>query len=45
MGPRERYLVGMLGPKHDATSTVDDADEVPDTETGVGGDASEVELR
>jgi Helicase conserved C-terminal domain len=44
MGPRERYLVGMLGPKHDAKSTVDDADEVPDTETGVGGDASEVEL-
>ncbi|MCW2944429.1 MAG: helicase domain protein, partial [Actinoallomurus sp.] len=44
MGPRERYLVGMLGPKHDATSTVDDAGDVPDTETGVGGDASEVEL-
>lgn len=21
-GPRERYLVGMLGPKHDPTSTV-----------------------
>ncbi|MGI8333672.1 DISARM system helicase DrmA [Actinomadura scrupuli] len=44
MGPRERYLLGMLGPKQAAKSTVDDAGEVPDTESGVGGDASEVEL-
>ncbi|GAA0338593.1 DISARM system helicase DrmA [Actinoallomurus spadix] len=44
MGPRERYLVGMLGPKHEAVSTRDQADEVPDTETGVAGDGSEAEL-
>ena len=35
MGPRERYLVGMLGPKHSPTSSRGDADEVPDTESGV----------
>jgi hypothetical protein len=44
MGPRERYLLGMLGPKQGPKSTVDDAGEVPDTADGVGGDASEVEL-
>jgi hypothetical protein len=40
MGPRERYLAGMLGPKHQATSTVTDADAVPDAESGVYGTAS-----
>lgn len=38
-GPRERYLVGMLGPKHEPESTTRDAGEVPDTETAVAGDA------
>jgi hypothetical protein len=38
MGPRERYLVGMLGPKHQPRSTLDDADAVSDTESGVQGD-------
>lgn len=40
-GPRERYLVGMLGPKHSPTSAIEAADEMPDTEAGVGGDAAE----
>lgn len=52
MGPRERYLVGMLGPKDALPSGADPAegpatgpdDEVPDTESVVGGDASEGEL-
>ncbi|GAA4561000.1 DISARM system helicase DrmA [Planotetraspora kaengkrachanensis] len=44
MGPRERYLVGMLGPKHTPTSSRDQADEVPDTETGVEGDGAEADL-
>lgn len=35
MGPRERYLVGMLGPKHQPKSTLDDADTVSDAESGV----------
>ncbi|MFI0355149.1 DISARM system helicase DrmA [Actinomadura sp. 9N407] len=43
MGPRERYLVGMLGPKHAATSAVQAADEMPDTETGVN-EGTESEL-
>lgn len=43
MGPRERYLVGMLGPKHAPKSARDEADEVPDTESGVQGDG-EAEL-
>lgn len=43
MGPRERYLVGMLGPKHSPKSARDEADEVPDTESGVQGDG-EAEL-
>ncbi|MGI9001693.1 MAG: DISARM system helicase DrmA [Pseudonocardia sp.] len=43
MGSRERYLVGMLGPKHAPTSSRDEADEVPDTESGVQGDG-EAEL-
>ncbi|GAB3214047.1 DISARM system helicase DrmA [Marinactinospora endophytica] len=38
MGPRERYLVGMLGPRHQAaTSAADDADVL--TDTGVQGAA------
>jgi|GEM_PF-3429262 len=43
MGPRECYLVGMLGPEHAPTSACDEADEVPDTESGVQGDG-EAEL-
>ena len=43
MGPGERYLVGMLGPKHAPTSIRADADEVPDTESGVQG-GGEAEL-
>lgn len=39
MGPRERYLVGMLGPKHSPVSTIAEADAVSDTESGVHGDA------
>ncbi|MGH4026250.1 MAG: DISARM system helicase DrmA [Pseudonocardiaceae bacterium] len=38
MGPRERYLVGMLGPKHQPRSTLDDADTVSDAESGVQGE-------
>ncbi|MEV6603544.1 DISARM system helicase DrmA [Kutzneria sp. NPDC051319] len=38
MGPRERYLVGMLGPKHQPGSTVQDADSVSDAEMGVHGE-------
>lgn len=38
MGPRERYLVGMLGPRHQPRSTLDDADTASDTESGVQGD-------
>ena len=43
MGPRERYLVGMLGPKHSPKSTREEADDVPDTESSVQGDG-EAEL-
>jgi len=38
MGPRERYLVGMLGPKHVPKSSVDEADTASDTESSVHGD-------
>lgn len=39
-GPRERYLVGMLGPRHQAPkSTRDAADQALDTENGAAGDA------
>jgi hypothetical protein len=38
MGPRERYLVGMLGPKHQRRSTLDDADIPSDAEFGVRGE-------
>ncbi|MGV9595130.1 DISARM system helicase DrmA [Streptosporangium sandarakinum] len=37
-GPRERYLVGMLGPKPSRRSPREDAGEMPDTEIGVEGD-------
>ena len=37
-GPRDRYLVGMLGPKPALKSARDSADRVPDTEPGVSGD-------
>lgn len=36
-GPRERYLVGMLGPKQGVASTVDATDELPDTDVGAEG--------
>jgi hypothetical protein len=42
-GPRERYLVGMLGPKHSPESTTKQADQLPDTELGTEGDG-EAEL-
>jgi hypothetical protein len=44
MGPRERYLVGMLGPKPSPKSVQDDADEVPETEIGAEGDGADGEL-
>ena len=37
-GPRDRYLVGMLGPKPALKSARESADRVPDTEPGVSGD-------
>ncbi|MFG1873910.1 DISARM system helicase DrmA [Sphaerisporangium sp. NPDC049003] len=43
-GPRERYLVGMLGPKPSARSIENDADEVPDTEIGAEGSGDDGEL-
>jgi hypothetical protein len=43
MGPRERYLVGMLGPRHSPRSAREEADEVPETESTVQGDG-EAEL-
>ncbi|WP_166679984.1 DISARM system helicase DrmA [Kribbella pratensis] len=42
--PRERYLIGMLGPRHDAKSVVADASDVPDTQIGIEADASDPEL-
>ena len=44
MGPRERYLVGMLGPKQRPRHAGRDSAEVADTETAVQGDGSEGEL-
>ncbi|WP_017574762.1 DISARM system helicase DrmA [Nocardiopsis kunsanensis] len=39
-GPRERYLVGMLGPRHQPPAfSREAADEVMDTENGAAGDA------
>lgn len=42
-GPRDRYLVGMLGPRPATTSTRTEADRQPDTDSGVYGDG-EAEL-
>ncbi|MBX6356444.1 MAG: helicase, partial [Micromonosporaceae bacterium] len=44
MGPRERYLVGMLGPKQGLRPAKAEPDDVPDLEASVQGDASEPEL-
>ncbi|MGI5420342.1 DISARM system helicase DrmA [Actinomadura luteofluorescens] len=44
MGPRERYLVGMLGPRPSSASTIENAGEMPDPEAGTGGDAAEGQL-
>ncbi|MEV0419116.1 DISARM system helicase DrmA [Streptosporangium canum] len=44
IGPRERYLVGMLGPKPSRRSAREDAGEMPETEIGVEGDGTEGEL-
>ncbi|WP_327045414.1 DISARM system helicase DrmA [Microbispora sp. NBC_01189] len=44
IGPRERYLVGMLGPKPSPKRVAEDADELPETEIGAEGDGAEGEL-
>nr|WP_245918711.1 DISARM system helicase DrmA [Actinomadura mexicana] len=44
MGPRERYLVGMLGPRPSPASTIESAGDMPDPEAGTGGDAAEGQL-
>ncbi|MEU7880073.1 DISARM system helicase DrmA [Microbispora bryophytorum] len=44
MGPRERYLVGMLGPKPSPKRVAEGADELPDIEIGAEGDGAEGEL-
>ncbi|RZU75502.1 helicase-like protein [Micromonospora kangleipakensis] len=44
MGPRERYLVGMLGPKQRPRSDRREAAEVADVDAAVQGDGSEAEL-
>ncbi|MET8861744.1 hypothetical protein ABZW11_02190 [Nonomuraea sp. NPDC004580] len=44
MGPRERYLVGMLGPKPSPKRVAEDAGELPETEIGAEGDGGESEL-
>ncbi len=43
-GPRDRYLVGMLGPKYTPRSTIEAADEVPDTTLGGDADGDDGEL-
>lgn len=40
-GPRDRYLVGMLGPKHEPRDSRKAADSVVDTESGVQGGSGE----
>ncbi|MCX4092083.1 DISARM system helicase DrmA [Nocardia sp. alder85J] len=40
-GPRDSYIVGMLGPKHRAESVVRQADEVQDADAGEGGGAEQ----
>jgi hypothetical protein len=42
-GPRDRYLVGMLGPKYNPRSALDAADRMPD-ELGAQADAEDGEL-
>ncbi|NHD15998.1 MULTISPECIES: DISARM system helicase DrmA [unclassified Actinopolyspora] len=37
-GPRERYLVGMLGPKQDARSATTTTEGAPDTTSEAGGE-------
>jgi len=44
MGPRERYLVGMLGPKQRAKSSQEPVNDVADLEDTVQGDAGEADL-
>ncbi|MFI7080621.1 DISARM system helicase DrmA [Micromonospora sp. NPDC049903] len=44
MGPRERYLVGMLGPKQRPRADKRDSAEVQDVDAAVQGDGSEAEL-
>ncbi|MEU0078796.1 DISARM system helicase DrmA [Micromonospora tulbaghiae] len=44
MGPRERYLVGMLGPKQRPRTERRDSSEVHDVDAAVQGDGSEAEL-
>jgi hypothetical protein len=44
-GPRDRYLVGMLGPKHNPVSTVEASSDMVDTEVGTDGDGEDGELR
>ncbi len=43
-GPRDRYLVGMLGPKPSPKRVEEDAGELPETEIGAEGDGGESEL-
>ncbi|WP_432920962.1 hypothetical protein ACQPZZ_21445 [Microbispora sp. CA-135349] len=45
IGPRERYLVGMLGPKPSPKRVAENAGELPDTEIGAEGDGAEGECR
>ncbi|GAA1190106.1 DISARM system helicase DrmA [Prauserella alba] len=40
-GPRDRYLVGMLGPKYEPRSTVEAADSMSGADTEVQGDGGE----
>ncbi|HWH00352.1 MAG TPA: hypothetical protein VNV66_13730, partial [Pilimelia sp.] len=44
-GPRDRYLVGMLGPKHNPRSVIEAASDMPDTEPGSDADGEDGELR
>ncbi|WP_434740281.1 DISARM system helicase DrmA [Micromonospora sp. SH-82] len=44
MGPRERYLVGMLGPKQRPRAERTDAAGVQDVDAATQGDGSEAEL-
>lgn len=43
-GPRDRYLVGALGPRHLPRSVTAEADEMPETEAGTAGDGADAEL-